>query len=605
MGIEWAHSRCSGISTLIYASVVMTITPASAQWIGDRFNNSIVNADKIAARYQEQIRAQLQHYRSRATQLPPPMPAEAEAMRDQGAWWLSAVSNPLGGATGKPLKISLPYAYDSAILNSAQIRAYGDVPAIRDTAVAEVQGRYALRAYAEARADDINDPTRSLAVTQGSTRLLTNNRALEGGLRQLTLTGAEVSVGQRFATINTNSTDFIPGRQTISRTFVTVVQPLLRNSGIEYSRSLHEVARLDALLGRSEFRRQLEGHLLEVARAYWTLWLARSSYLQRARVAEAAGAIVSQLSNRSGLDADVLLLSRARSAQSQREAELLRARATVSNAEVRLRALMNDPRLDQSIGEVIPVGAPLAQYENLPLRTVLGRAVAFRPEVQQVALQHRSAILREGQAQIEALPRLDAIAEANIGGRGLSTGQIGRAIDDSIDNAGQPGWVLGMRLEIPLQPDDAAARLSRRRLETRLSENQGYVTINTVFSEAELALNEYEVAWREVGARSLALRATRSDRDLEHERWKQGIGGAMGENAINGLERLLSAQDRVADAEERLALAQSTFTVSFLTLQRIQGTFTAVQKIGIERIDDAARGPAYVARRQSQPTINK
>ncbi|TCR65734.1 TolC family protein [Bosea sp. BK604] len=572
-------------------------TQATAQdWLADRFDNAIVNADSLSARYKNDVQAQLRRMRMRATKLPPPTQAEVEAMRDPDTWWTKKVPVALGGA-GKSLKMSLPYAYDSAMLNSAQMRVFGNLPAIRETYEKEVEGRYALRLYADARAEDINDPTRSLAVTDGNSRLLSRDRSVEVGFRKRLITGAEVAIGQRFASIATNSNDFIPGEQSRLRTFVTVVQPLLRDSGVEYTRSLHEVARLDALMGKSEFRRQVENHLMEVARAYWALYLARATYYQRAQSTTGASKIVDQLSGRASLDADVLLLSRARSAQSQREAEQLRSRASVSNAEVRLRALLNDPRLDQSIGEVVPVGTPLTRYEPLGLQTIVQRAVAFRPEVQQAFLQQKAAVLREGQAQIESLPRFDAVLEGNIGGRGLGTGQFPEAWTDTRDNANRPGFVAGLRLEIPLQQDDSKARLSRRKLETRQAEDQGIATVSTIAAEAELALNEYEVAWREVGARALALRAARNDQRLELERWDQGIGGQLGENAVNGLERLLSSQDRVADAEERLALAQTTFTVAFLALQRVQGTFLSVRRIGIQRLDDAARGPTFVARR--------
>ena len=601
---KWAGVIASAVLGLgLAAGVEAARSDAAAQgWITDRFDNAIANADTISARYRNDVRIQLKRLGTRARRLPPPTAAEIEAMRDPGAWWTAQVPRAIGDG-GKPLRMSLAYAYDSAMLNSAQVRAFADLPAIRETLAAEVQGRYALRGYAEGRVEDINDPTRSLAVTGGNPRLLARDRAVDFGFRRRTETGADVAIGQRFANFTTNSNEFIPGSQARVRTFLTVVQPLLRDSGVEYTRSLHEVARLDGKMGRSEFRRQIENHLLEVARAYWSLYLARATFLQRARVADAAGAIADQLAGRSGLDVDVLLLSRARSAQAQREADLLRSRATVSNAEIRLRALMDDPRIDRSVGEVVPVNAPLMRYESLPLQTVVERAVAFRPEIHQAFLQHQAAVLREGQAQIEALPRLDAILEGNYGGRGLDTNQFNQAWDDATDNANRPGFVAGLRFEVPLQPDEAAARLTRRRLETRQAEDQGLAVVSTVVAEAELALNEYEVAWREVGARALALRAARSDLQLETERWQQGVGGAIGENAANGLERLLSAQDRLADAEQRLALAQTTFTVAFLTLQRVQGTLTAMQRIEIKRVDDAARGPAFVARREaSVPT---
>jgi outer membrane protein TolC len=273
----------------------------------------------------------------------------------------------------------------------------------------------------------------------------------------------------------------------------------------------------------------------------------------------------------------------------------LRARAAISNAEARLRGLVNDPRFTaQGVGELVPVEPPLAQHEQLSLQDIVERAVAFRPEVQQAFLNHRAAVLREGQSQIEALPRADLILGANVGGRALDTGRYEDAWQDS--GGHKPGFFFGLRIEVPLQTDDAKARLSRRRLETRLAENQGRAALVTIIAEAEVTLNEYEVAWRELGARALAVQAARTELGLEADRWQQGIGVTQ-EGAPNTLERLLGAQDRLADAEERLALAQVTFTLAFLALQRVQGTFTAVQNIEIQRIDDAARGPAFNVRR--------
>jgi hypothetical protein len=57
----------------------------------------------------------------------------------------------------------------------------------------------------------------------------------------------------------------------------------------------------------------------------------------------------------------------------------------------------------------------------------------------------------------------------------------------------------------------------------------------------------------------------------------------------------------LTDAEERLVSAEVGFSLAFLALQRVQGTLTSVHKIEMQRLDDAARGPAFVFRRNSGP----
>jgi outer membrane protein TolC len=209
-------------------------------------------------------------------------------------------------------------------------------------------------------------------------------------------------------------------------------------------------------------------------------------------------------------------------------------------------------------------------------------------------------VLREGQAQIEALPRADLVLEGNYGGRDTDTWRWGGALNDSGRNTDRPGGLIGLRIEVPLMGDDLRARLDRRRLETRQIESQGRATLATIVAEAEITLNEYNVAWRELAARAGALRATSRDLQIETERWNQGVAGGRGEAAANALERLLAAQERVVEAEERFATSQATFTLAFLALQRVQGTFTSLQQLEMQRIDDAARGPSFVFRRDAQ-----
>jgi outer membrane protein TolC len=572
--------------------------PVVAQgWFTDRTNNAISNVDAITARYRTELRNELDRAGVRPQPLPGPSNAEVSAVRGLRPWWQIEQVKPLDGQ-GRAVPVSLAFMYDSAILYSAQMRVFGDLPAIRDTAEAEVAGRFTPRAFAEGRMESVNDPTRSRVNTLGSERLLRRGTAAEAGLRQRIITGGEASIGQRFTNFTTNSTDYLPSAQTVAQSFITLVQPLLRDSGTAYVRSIHEVARVDARVAQSEFRRQAENHLLEVARAYWTLQLARAGYLQRQRLVAAVRPMVGQMEGRRGIDADALLLSRARTALISREADLLRTQAGIRNAEARLRGLVNDPRFgSQGISELMPSDPPLDRYEPITLPTVLERAIAFRPEVQQLYLQHRAAVLREGQAQIEALPRFDMVLEGNLGGRGLNQWQYGEAFTN-YNNLQRPGGLLGLRLEVPLQSDDLAARRDRRRLETRQVESQGRATLATIVAESEVTLNEYNVAFREVAMRAQAMRAAQAELNIQSERWRQGVG-TTGVTAAATLELLLGAQDRLAEAEEALATAQVSYTLAFLVLSRVQGTFSSLEQLDVRRIDDAARGPSYVIRRES------
>nr|WP_314073336.1 TolC family protein [uncultured Roseococcus sp.] len=566
-------------------------------WFTDRSNNAIVNVDTIDARFREQVGSEIRGlYRPSTTEEPSARDRE-RAVRFT-PWWMRGATTPTEEGQ-RALPIGLGFMYDSAMLYSQQMRSFGDLPAIRETTEREVAGRFIPRFYAEGRYANINEPTQSLATTGGAARLIQRERVVEFGLRQRAETGGEVTVGQRFSNFSTNSTFYNPRAQASSRTFITVVQPLLRESGTNYTRSLHEVARLDSRSAVAEFRRQMESHLSEVARAYWTLWLTRVQYQQRQRLLGATQSLVSRLEGRGGVDAGLDQTIRARAAVTTREADVLRARAAVRNAEARLRGLVNDPRLERDrFGELVPTDRPLRDFQAQRLESVMVTAVAYRPEVQQAFLQHRASVLREGQAQIEALPRLDIIVEGNMSGR-AGDRRFGEAFTDARREADTPGGVFGFRFEVPLGSDDARARLSRRRLETRQAESQTRAVLATIVTEAEVTLNEYRVAYREVGARAAAVQAAEADIRVQRTRFEEGTFPAGGADA---LERLLQSQDRLTAAEEAAATAQAAYTLAFVQLQRVAGTFTALEQIDVRRIDDANRGPAYVARRGAPET---
>ena len=619
LGVLLRRAAPAAASAILAAGVLALPVPARAQqppstpqpaaepgilegWYNQRFNNPMFNADTISARFRSDIRDFIAHQHRAELEETSPSASDRQAVQNLQTWWQQQISVPLEPAS-KSLKVGLGSMYDSALANSWQIRSYADLPAIRETGEAEVNGKYVPHAYGEGRIANLNDPTLSEATTLGSPRLIQRERNLELGVRQQIQTGGEITAGQRFGSISTNSIDYLPQQQSTAGTFISIVQPLLQGSGTQYARSLHEIARLDTNSGVAEFRRQTESHLVEVARAYWGLELARSNYLQKKRLVDATKPLTALVAGRTGIDADELLITRTQSALDAREADLLRARVAVRNAEARLRGLVNDPRFDQQqIGELLPTDPPLTRFEPKTLEDILVSAVTYRPEVQQLFNQHQQAVLREGLAENDNLPKLDVVLEGNMGGRG-NIDQYGVALQNYTTNQGRPGGVAGLRLDIPLGADQSAAQLARRRLETRQAENQSLAAISTIVVEAEVTLNEYRVAFRDMAARAVALAATQKDVDLQTARLRDGIGvaGTPGAGSAAGaLDRLLDAQDRLARAEDALANAQAVYTVAFIQLQRVSGTFTALEKIDYGRNPNTPRGTTYTARR-AQP----
>ena len=516
----------------------------------------------------------------------PPVVVASPAGLDGLAWWEAAATTAQAGGRG----VALSDLIDSASHASLQINGFGTLPAIRDTAVDEAEGRYAPEIFAEGRHAYRNEPTTALSQTAGDPRQKDTEYVAEAGVRTRLRTGAEVTLAQRFSRLDSNVITFNPKRQSRSRTSLGVVQPLWRGAGLDYGRATERVAANEAEAAREEFRRQAESHLLEVIRAYWVLYLARSNLAQERRGAVEVAELAKRLAGREGVDALPLQISRARAVSAARTAGLVRAENGVRNAEARLRALVNDPMItDTGAPTIVPADRPVLARTEVDARTLVDQAMRSRPEVRSAFLAYRSALLREGMAYNESMPQLDLVLEGSVNG-GANGEFIGAPFSDGFDN--RPSYTAGLRFSVPLGPDERDARHKRRRLETVQQALQVRTTVDTVLLELEVSANELATAQNELAERAQALSLAGADQRVTEDRWKAGIGvaGQGGADGVFYLDQLLTGQDRLMRAELDFAEAQSTIMVARANLSRAQGTLLAELGYEIAADTDPATG---------------
>lgn len=485
------------------------------------------------------------------------------------AWWAAAMRSTVR-SNGTSLQ-NYSSLVDQALANSLQLGVFSELPAIRATGIDEAKGRFKPEFFTEARYADRNDPTTSVAQTRGSERLTDSDLSTEFGVRSRLKTGAEVTVSQRFSDYSTNQVEYNPREQSRSRTVVGLVQPLLRESGTVYNNSVKKIAEMETTASMEEFSRQAESHLLEINRTYWTLYLARSVYLQQKKSRDAVADIVTRITSREGVDSATLQVSRARAALAERDSELVRAKSAISNAEARLKALINSPELN-SIGasaEIIPTDMPSVERVNLDESELVQDALSKRPEIQQAFIAYRTALLREGMAANESLPQLDLVMEGSLSGRD-GDWKWGGALSDGWGS--KPGYQIGVRFAVPLGHDDRKARYDRRKIESNQQSLQVRAAVETVMLELEVSANEYGVAHREMLRRADAVKFALEDQRIIRERWAAGLSaGQSGTDGVVYLDQLLNAQERVTRAEREFSEAQATFQVSSANLSRARG----------------------------------
>jgi outer membrane protein TolC len=522
-------------------------------------------------------------------------PAPERIPADFAPWWIRGQGSTIGSKT-RGQGVSLENLYVRAIQNSNQIRVFSDLPLIRETGIQEAKGAFDTNSFVSAMFDRKNEPVGNTLTTGGANRFKQDEWSLEAGVRKKFVTGTEVTVSQRLARTDNNSIYFVPNPQARATLELNIVQPLLKGAGIGYNRSVLQIAKIDSEIAMAEFIRQSESHLQEIARAYWSLYAARVTYLQKLKLLEETGKLADEIKARVKLDAQSSQLFRAQSAVASRKADLIRAEAAIRNAQDRLRSLTNDPDLMRNADvELVPRDQLVLNGDFVDAQSAARVALETRPEINQAFMQLRAATVRAEMTKKELLPELNLVLKGALGG--LSGGDYGTAWSREF-NTGAPGWGAGLVFNYPIENNAAKARHERRLLELRQQINQVKTTVDSVILEVQISAREVATSYREALAKYSAVKAYAEDiATLEARRTVQpfsdpAVAAIMGPEATKTaqatqtteyIDRMLDAQDRRAAAEEEFIRSAANYQVSLVNMQRAKGKLLRFEGIQIVR----------------------
>lgn len=514
---------------------------------------------------------------STLTQLDPVADATVPASYDP--WWEDAVSGRLA-SEGLPIDVSVASLTSGALQYSAQIRTFSDLPLIREQTIGEEQGLFDWRAFAETEFRRTSDPVGNTLVTGGPTRFRENDWQSTFGMRRRNYHGGDFEIAQDFGTRNNNSIFFVPQNQGTARLRLSYIQPLMRGRGVYYNTSQIYLAMLDAAAADDEFSRQLQSQVLEVARAYWALYVERATLLQRVKLTRESQEIYAILNKRRNLDVGGSQILRARSAVAERRSLLARSQTAVRNAESRIIRLVNDPELEQDLLiELLPKAIPDTELVAVDMKEAKVTALELRPEIAQTRKQIAAAARRRDIAENELMPVLNAIVETYLAGLNGSN-DVFQSFADQFSE-GEPGYAVGLVYEYPICNRTARSRYQRRRLELRQLQSQMQTTIETLMLEIEVAVREVETSFAELQAKYLAMEANDAEVTAIRKRWQVLAGNDP--SATLFLDNLLDAQVRLALSENDFAQAVATYNLSLVSLARAKGTLLEEQKIDITR----------------------
>lgn len=508
------------------------------------------------------------------------MDSGGEIPADFRPWWQTKVMSPLTGSKNT-LKDSVEGLYYRALNHSTQIKVFEDVPLIRETAILEAEGDFDPRVFMEAEYRNTNEPVGSTLRTGGPSRFKEDEWNYAAGLRKKVVTGGEIELSQRLTGKDNNSVFFQPDDQALTRLRLSFTQPLLRAGGINYNRSTVAISKVDHSIALDELQRQVESHLLEISQAYWSLYLERSNLLIKQRLSARGQQLLDELRERRGVDVLESQIAAARAALAVRQADGVRASQAIRNAEARIVSLVNDPELRQMLDfELIPALAPIAQTDFPDIKTASKHALYNRPEINQGMKQLRAGMIRAEISENELLPELDLIAGVELNGL-KDDYRTGGALRNQFDD-GDGSYFVGLQFEMPIGNREAKARYQRRRLEVRQLTNQLRTTINTMMLETQVSVREVHTAKREAGARYQSMVAAQAELDALEQRRSLAVGN--GEAASSYIDRLLTAQERLAESESGFANSQLTHALALTNLDRAMGVLMQTHEINVNRV---------------------
>ena len=511
---------------------------------------------------------------------------DPQAIVKEDIWWTPHVAQPVNSAA-RPVYVNMGDLILMAMEHSARVSVARTLPQIRETAIVGAASEFDWNQFIDARFNDVSEPVgSSLTVGLGGTRFREHDFSIDTGFRRKFFNGADFYTYQRAGHVNSNSSFFIPNNQATSRIVLGFTQPLLRGRGAAYNTSLILLAEIDAGSANDEFHRQLQAHLLEVARGYWALYLERATLAQKVALFLKTREITDQLNSRSNIDAQRSQVISANAALASRRADLIRSQAAVKNAETRLRALINSPLLegDSNLLEIIPAEHPTDWHYPVDSNSEFQIAVQNRPEVAAALKNIHAASVRLDMSDHEILPTLNLVTEAYVAGL-QGDSDFGNAWLDQF-REGEPGYSIGLQYEVPLGRRAATSNQRRRQLEVFQLQEQYRATLELVRAEVEVAVREMQTAYRELHAKNRSRYAVAAEVKTLEARWNE-----LGDQGSTGgllLESLLRAQERLNQFEYEFAKSQLTYSLALINLRHANGTLYRTEGVGDNQVQPAS-----------------
>jgi len=463
------------------------------------------------------------------------------------------------------VRLSLEEAVRRTVLNSHAIQVAAYNPAIESGRVVEAEAQFDAVFFTDFTYEKQNRPSASqLSGTDTQTRVWTS------GIRKLLSSGMQVQTGYAVTRTETDLIFQTLNPAYFNQYFVEFRQPILRGFGIDFNRSQIELRKLDRSISEEQLRRQMRETIFNVEQAYWRLYQARRSVSVAARLLTNLETILNSLRERLDLGYDVF---RAQVKQTEaryevRQADFIRARNQVRNAEDALKALINDPDLNLVADlEIIPTDLPRVEPLIVDVLGEVTAALSYRSELREARLQIEQAQVAIGIAKNQALPRLDVVLRYTVDGLGGNWDRVFK----QMSNKDFDEYLLQLQFEWPIGNRGPESVLRQARLRQAQAIAAHRAQIENVILETQTAIRDLHSAYDQIGP---ALRSAQASQE-------QLVATQLRQTArdVATLQVELDAHELLASARQNLLQALADYNIAMINLERRKGTLLMYNNI--------------------------
>ncbi|ULA64920.1 MAG: TolC family protein [Nitrospira sp.] len=351
---------------------------------------------------------------------------------------------------------------------------------------------------------------RNSSVTVDATQNL-----ITGGNIDLNYSPARTNVNQNLAT------GFLFNPAWTGGLALTLTQPLLRNAGIDITKTFIKVAQNNADVEQHIFRDRVLTVLATVEQTYWELVFSNENL----KVAQAALKAAEELlaTNRAKTKAGVMSIVdvlQAEAAVASRVEQVLVAEKSIRDQEDQLRRLLNpgEEELRQDM-RLTPTDAPVVVLEPLSLQEAIDTAIDQRPEIVQAKKNVDSGELNKQFARNQLLPTLSLQGTMGMAGLGKDYGDsVSKNLSGDFYNFG-----AGLVLSYPLGNRSAISTYNKRQLESKNAEASLASVRQQIIVGVREAVRRVQTDFKRIETTRSARIMAEKQLQAEQERLKVGL----------------------------------------------------------------------------------